>query len=1075
MNDNLPSWLTDPEDEDDSTGNFDWLNEINNDDPPPSKPLDVGKPPVDDPFDIDFDAMSTFSAGDAPVEDTGAWLGDLSDDPFNFKPTAAADGDPDDLPDWLKDAGDQPNIGELIQASADAEQIEAGLPDWLTSDDDNTLPPDESAPAPTPPASASPVDEDLPPWLRGTGELDLPEEEEDLGTDDPGALPIWLQDADDLGAADANAFQASFDDLDFEVEENQPALFGELPAFDAGAFDEPAQAAEAAGDDLDWMQNLGPDDAEENFTDLDALLAEAGISNENDALLANLLSEMPEGEADHDLMSMLLNEDAAPEEDDFTTGGEATPVAAPDFFTPAPTPESESDTGFFTNIAEPELDGASDEFDFDSIPAFDAPAAPAEEAEPEFLRMLGDIKAPQNYDQLPDDFDFDAPLPEIEAAVSEPQMSTEEFEELFEGEDITRFDSGRVDFGELLGNEPLSRPGGAEVPQAQMHDFLRDVTVGDVSAAAMMRQQEDRPLEDLPPELRALLDESVSTTSSSADTTAAGLIPVAAPAAKSTDNAGVSAAQRKNADLLRSVALATGSAEAPARAATGRRRFNYNIPRLLVALILCAAVVLPFLDSFDMLRFAEQPPVGFSRGSSPQDAYLALDRLRAGQLELIAVDAAAGSLSELGDGLSGVVIHAVQRGVTPMIVSTDPVTLVAVGRMLDELLPETRGQGYVISRYIPGDTLGIRGLAENTAEIFAYDSDGQPTGLHVRDLKAFGAVVIVTDRADGVRTWSEQIAPYLSRSPIFVVSASAAPLARVYADALNAPLLVGLGDGMTYISQLGAQMGSGGLIPFGRTPTVTPTPTSTVTLTPNDEHWTATWDAMKTAGITPTATFTHTATPTSTPTETPTATLTATPTDTPTLTPTHSVTPSRTFTPSATYTPSVTPTITPTGEHTIEMINGTPVLTATTTATPRPSLTPTGDGSLAYVNVDYRVNVRTGPGESNSILSSVGANDPLVVLGFNADQTWVNVRLRDGREGWIVRRLIRMDDEGASLPIVFSGDLQVGAGASRQLAAAQAEADRRWHGITVGALAAAVMIAAGMLIGIIRGIARRRR
>jgi len=489
---------------------------------------------------------------------------------------------------------------------------------------------------------------------------------------------------------------------------------------------------------------------------------------------------------------------------------------------------------------------------------------------------------------------------------------------------------------------------------------------------------------------------------------------------------------------------------------------------------------------------------------------LQLDKLGAGELELIAVDASAGSLAELREALSGIVRHAIARQVRPVIVSTDPVTLVAVDRMIAELIPEGRGQAYFVGRYLAGDTLGIRSLNENTADVFAYDSEGLPTGLGIDSLNDFAAVVVLSDRADGVRVWSEQIAPYIDTPLVFAVSAGAGPIARVYSDVIGAPLLVGLRDGMTYISQLGSQMGSGGLIPFGVTPSATATPTSTATSTPTDTptftstftpsntptpsnpERTATTEAQILAGITPSPTSTDTPTLTRTP------TLTASPTPTITLTPTNTLTPSATLThtPSPTTTPSPTitdtPSRTPTGQATQPPSTGaTATVTATATvasnvtptstsaSTQQPAVTPsatlTGDEQIAYVKVNYRINVRSGPGEGFPAITSVGPDEPMLVLGFDEFDQWVNVRLEDEIEGWVAKRLVNIIGGSAGLPATLGQQTRFGAGASLQIAGSESAADRRWHGITVGIIVSALLIALGSLIGVVRGLARRRR
>jgi hypothetical protein len=682
------------------------------------------------------------------------------------------------------------------------------------------------------------------------------------------------------------------------------------------------------------------------------------------------------------------------------------------------------------------------------------------------------------FGQVPEDFDFDEMLnyqPDLPEIEEEPphHMSTQEFQQLLQGDDITRFDSGRVDFGSLLGAEPIPRPGGAEMSQGQIPDFLRDVSVSDVSASSMMRQQQDTPLEDLPPELRALLDESVAA-SAGAAASPSPMIPLipTVPKTTSAGQTGLTDAQRRGADLLRSISANTAAVPEATAVKPVRRGFRYNLPRLLVALLVAAAVILPFIDRFDMLRFAPPPPLTFGAGSPAEAAYAQLDKLQAGQMALIAVDSSPGGLAELDVAFRGIVEHILLREAVPVIVSTDPVTLVAADRKLVELAPGERGQMYFVSRYIPGDALGIRSLIDHTGDVFGFDADGQPTGLLVDSLDQFGAIVIITDRADGVRTWTEQIAPNTAALVVFAVSAGAAPLARVYADAIDAPLLVGMGDGATYISQMGAQMGSDGLIPFGVMPSETPEPTATPTDTPtatvtptdsptptftptlSDSEQTATTEAMIAAGITPSPT--NTATPTDTPTDTATATDTPTRTFTPTRTPTATVTSTSTRTPDPSAGPTETPTDTPTARPTRE-----------------------GGEIHAFVTVNYRINVRSGPGETFRVVGSVGPGQEMIVLDRDESERWVNIRVVDSNvEGWVSRGLIAIegeDDESSSLFTVLGSDTRFGAGASQQIETPQTLADRRWHGVTSGIIVSVVLIAFGSLIGVVRGLARRRR
>jgi hypothetical protein len=53
-----------------------------------------------------------------------------------------------------------------------------------------------------------------------------------------------------------------------------------------------------------------------------------------------------------------------------------------------------------------------------------------------------------------------------------------------------------------------------------------------------------------------------------------------------------------------------------------------------------------------------------------------------------------------------------------------------------------------------------------------------------------------------------------------------------------------------------------------------------------------------------------------------------------------------------------------------------------------------------------RVNVRLGPGTEFGELEALAPGTGVQVIGQNAEGTWFNVRLEDGREGWIASRLM---------------------------------------------------------------------
>jgi SH3-like domain-containing protein len=83
------------------------------------------------------------------------------------------------------------------------------------------------------------------------------------------------------------------------------------------------------------------------------------------------------------------------------------------------------------------------------------------------------------------------------------------------------------------------------------------------------------------------------------------------------------------------------------------------------------------------------------------------------------------------------------------------------------------------------------------------DIRGQATNLNVESLQDFGLVTVITDRADDLRAYAEQVAPYTDAPLVAAVSYGAAPLSEPYVYALGGGLLVGFGDALSYGNMLG--------------------------------------------------------------------------------------------------------------------------------------------------------------------------------------------------------------------------------------------------------------------------------
>jgi hypothetical protein len=108
-------------------------------------------------------------------------------------------------------------------------------------------------------------------------------------------------------------------------------------------------------------------------------------------------------------------------------------------------------------------------------------------------------------------------------------------------------------------------------------------------------------------------------------------------------------------------------------------------------------------------------------------------------------------------------------------------------------------------------------------------------------------------------------------------------------------------------------------------------------------------------------------------------------------------------TPTLTTTQTITATVIITPIITTPV--GTPIIatvTAPVTVVESPPPTATRDPWVAQAT-SPRVNVRAGPSISYAVLTTVSADTPFLVLGQNAEGSWLLIRLNNGVEGWISR------------------------------------------------------------------------
>ncbi|MBC8099226.1 MAG: SH3 domain-containing protein, partial [Armatimonadetes bacterium] len=640
-------------------------------------------------------------------------------------------------------------------------------------------------------------------------------------------------------------------------------------------------------------------------------------------------------------------------------------------------------------------------------------------------------------------------------------------------------DDSEIDFDALFDERGLSKFDAAQAPQARQPDspdFLSNVAVSTSSASALMRQQQDRPLEDLSDRLMALREDGLNlpaVTTNPVSGTLAQLFPgskdglpaasVQVSKSSLTDALRLTPEQARNVALLTSLTGASAAAAGDMAAvpvAQPRFRLALKLDRLLLTAVVVIAMLLPF---FGILRLGELPPTQFTVGSTAQTAFDQVDALRPTQLVLVAAEYGATAAGELDDLTDAVLRHVVLRGARPVIVSSNPTGLLRTELRMTGLAGDAllRNRDYFIGRYIAGEAVGLRAFSQDINALTRLDAQGQLTGLDVQSLDDFALIVIITDRVDGVRSWSEQIMP-LTRTPLlFAASASAAPLAAPYAQASG--LLIGYRDAYTYARLLEAGLAAPLPLLATDTPTETPLPTERPTQRATSQ-------------------------PTVIPPTSATLGTTQAPTD---VLPTNT----RDAAQTVTSTPTPSPTDTPAAATTA----------APVTATPQPSATvqPTataGSGRVARVIAAQAVNVRAGPGSDFAVIASLQPGATVPVLGENAAGDWIQVRLDDGREGWVSAPLLSIETAlSASGRTVFGfgiGWSYMRPVAQRQTPSVTATvtatptstatamssaavrapyADERWYSMTAGILAIIAVIIVGNVISLFRRAMRSQR
>ncbi len=103
----------------------------------------------------------------------------------------------------------------------------------------------------------------------------------------------------------------------------------------------------------------------------------------------------------------------------------------------------------------------------------------------------------------------------------------------------------------------------------------------------------------------------------------------------------------------------------------------------------------------------------------------------------------------------------------------------------------------------------------------------------------------------------------------------------------------------------------------------------------------------------------------------------------------------------------------------------TPTLDPAAEATPQPTAQPPLVAATdLFVTSQFRVNVRSGPGTTYTILGRLTPVDSLDITGQNADADWLRVNF-NGQEGWVFVNVVDVNGAIENAPVVEPGPTAV--------------------------------------------------
>jgi hypothetical protein len=253
----------------------------------------------------------------------------------------------------------------------------------------------------------------------------------------------------------------------------------------------------------------------------------------------------------------------------------------------------------------------------------------------------------------------------------------------------------------------------------------------------------------------------------------------------------VSDLEAQQAELFRSI-ISEETQESTAAKPRPKARFSYAFDRLLIAIVLLAAVLAPYLIG-DLGLF--RPPDLEKLPEPLKSFYAEIETLPVDQPVLIAFEYEPGSTGELNPGVKAVIAHLLRLHVPVAVTSTSPAGFGVAQEVLKEagLAPEDEGNKYFNLPYIAGGASGLQQFALKL-----------PVEATARGYSNFSLIIVATSSAESAQAWIEQVQPVAKVKLAAVASAAAEPMLYPYYQSEQkqlAGLVSGLAGGLLYAAK----------------------------------------------------------------------------------------------------------------------------------------------------------------------------------------------------------------------------------------------------------------------------------